>query len=753
MARKIELDLQINGTGEAIKDFEKLDNQIDKTGDSLDDLSNKKVKDLGTSFERMAGKFATAAKGISAAVNLAAGSLGLLGVESEKAQETLLKVQSALALTTGLKDFAEFMKESELATKAASVAQAAYAIVVGQSTGAMKLFRLALAATGIGALVVGIGLLIENWDKVVEVVNNAIDSFEELGTGTKTLISFMFPIIGVIRGIKFALEELGVVESKSAKKSREESEKRIESYRKEKEAFQENADTRLEGLDKEIKLLKAQGKDVDDLIIKRLQGEIDINKTLIQRLELENLLKSKFGILTKKEIEAVEDLKKKNEDLEIRLVEIQTNRDKKAEENRKKEKEERNKELLAQKEYNLNKLILDNESSDKILQARLELLETQRKIEVEAEGLKKSEIDLINSRYALKERELRRQNYKQAEEDTEDFTSTMKSLYIDGLSVPTQTLSTWDAFREKISILKDDIQDIYVSFGDAIGSIEGPLSSIGGVINGITNDFSVFQDAMVEFAGAEDGDSKVVAGLKATVAALDILGNALDSITQISAERTEERISQIERETDVKQRELQQQFNDGVITETQLANAQFEIENQRFQETEKQRKKEFERQKKFRIVSATIDMIQGAVSAFVSGFTSGIPAPGNAIVGAILAASVLAFGAVNIAKISKEKYQGGTPPSPPKITPPDTNLNLGNRDAAGENKQNTAVNTVSTQLFDVNTGAVGGAQNIEGMGNTGVERGMGPQRVYVVESDITSTQNRVNTIESDATIG
>jgi len=42
-------------------------------------------------------------------------------------------------------------------TKTLSIAQQGYALVVGQSTGAMKAFRLALAATGIGALIVLLG--------------------------------------------------------------------------------------------------------------------------------------------------------------------------------------------------------------------------------------------------------------------------------------------------------------------------------------------------------------------------------------------------------------------------------------------------------------------------------------------------------------------------------------------------------------------------------------------------------------------
>ena len=51
-----------------------------------------------------------------------------------------------------------------------AAAQRAYALAVGTSTGAMKAFRLALVATGIGAAVVAIGLLIANYDKLTAAV-------------------------------------------------------------------------------------------------------------------------------------------------------------------------------------------------------------------------------------------------------------------------------------------------------------------------------------------------------------------------------------------------------------------------------------------------------------------------------------------------------------------------------------------------------------------------------------------------------
>lgn len=98
------------------------------------------------------------------------GALGLVGVEGEAVQKTLLKVQSAMALSQGLQGLGEsidsfkqlgaVIKSTTAFQGILTAAQTTYAAVVGTTTGALKVLRLALASTGIGALVVGLGVLI-----------------------------------------------------------------------------------------------------------------------------------------------------------------------------------------------------------------------------------------------------------------------------------------------------------------------------------------------------------------------------------------------------------------------------------------------------------------------------------------------------------------------------------------------------------------------------------------------------------------
>ena len=149
------------------------------------------------------------------------GAIALFGSENEALEESLLKVQSALAIQQGVQGLTEAYKELSIGTKLAGAAQAIFSTVVGTTSGALKVFRIALLSTGIGAIVVGLGLLIANFEKVSKFVGEAIDSFKNLGPVMKALL---LPITALVEGFELAkkgLQALGVLESKEEKLSKQ----------------------------------------------------------------------------------------------------------------------------------------------------------------------------------------------------------------------------------------------------------------------------------------------------------------------------------------------------------------------------------------------------------------------------------------------------------------------------------------------------------------------------------------------------
>jgi len=81
-----------------------------------------------------------------------------------------------MALANGVQQVANLLnKDSILITQGQAAAQALYAVAVGTSTGAMKAFRIALLATGIGAAVAAVGLLVAKWDELTAAVRRFLN--------------------------------------------------------------------------------------------------------------------------------------------------------------------------------------------------------------------------------------------------------------------------------------------------------------------------------------------------------------------------------------------------------------------------------------------------------------------------------------------------------------------------------------------------------------------------------------------------
>jgi hypothetical protein len=153
------IDMAIAGQ-EGTQAFKDLEAQAGELKDTIGDVSTR-VKNMA-SDTRTIDTFVAGIQGIAAGFQIAQGAAALFGDENEDLQKAMLKVQGAMALANGVQQVANLLqKESILMTQGAAAAQKLYALAVGTSTGALRAFRIALAATGIGAVVVALGLAAE----------------------------------------------------------------------------------------------------------------------------------------------------------------------------------------------------------------------------------------------------------------------------------------------------------------------------------------------------------------------------------------------------------------------------------------------------------------------------------------------------------------------------------------------------------------------------------------------------------------
>ena len=144
---------------QAVAAAQKVAGLKDAIGDakSLADAFNPdaKFKALGQTLGAVAGGFAAVQ-----------GAMGLLGNESEDLQKTLVKVQSALAISQGLEQIGDLGQ--------------AFTNLRAVAVNAFNGIRAAIGSTGIGLLVVALGTIVAYWDDIKAAVSGVSEEQNKL---------------------------------------------------------------------------------------------------------------------------------------------------------------------------------------------------------------------------------------------------------------------------------------------------------------------------------------------------------------------------------------------------------------------------------------------------------------------------------------------------------------------------------------------------------------------------------------------
>ena len=150
-----------------------------------------------------------ATQALASGFELAQGAAALFGSESEDLQRAIVKITAATAVANGVQQLATLIKEeSAVKTAVLTAATAAYNVVVGTSTGALKAFRLALAATGVGLLVIGLVALIENFDKIKDALSGTSDATRAFEAAQKSANAELAKTKGFLSDAALAQQDL-----------------------------------------------------------------------------------------------------------------------------------------------------------------------------------------------------------------------------------------------------------------------------------------------------------------------------------------------------------------------------------------------------------------------------------------------------------------------------------------------------------------------------------------------------------------
>lgn len=141
--------------------------------------ANKILSALGSDTFALDATISTL-QGVTAGFQVAQGATALFGDENEDLQKALVKLNAVMAISQGLQQIQNTLQKENAGRLGITIAfQKLYTTAVGESTGAMLIFRQALFGLGIGAVIAGIVLLISNWEKIKDAISGATDAMRE----------------------------------------------------------------------------------------------------------------------------------------------------------------------------------------------------------------------------------------------------------------------------------------------------------------------------------------------------------------------------------------------------------------------------------------------------------------------------------------------------------------------------------------------------------------------------------------------
>lgn len=431
-------------SGQELLEAEQKAGQLQKSLKSVNDQVNQLAKDNGK-----LNAFVELGQGIVGGFAAAQGAMALFGEENKDLEKTLVKLQASIALMNGLEQVSKTLKkESAILTelqsaklKVLTFVQGRYAAVVGTTTGAMKLLRLAGAAIPITLLITGIGILIANFDKIKKVVLGFLPDLSKLGDLFTKVKNAVMDFVGISSEAERAIDAQAKANEKSSKQ-----------------------------IDRQIALLEAQGgkeREIFDLRYKQLRQDADL-------LEM----KKKKKLASQEEIDQLDDLRNAilvlNQEETNRQNEIVKNEQKKNEEVAKKRKEAHDKRVEQEKKdaEELRKLISDETEKQrerdfseqaKEIDALQDAAEEKMKIaKGNAEAEKLILDNLSKDVAAIREKYRLEAEAKQKEIDdkkTEDDKAKNEQRLADEKAYAEQTIAVTQAIEDsKISIAQQGAQ-------------------------------------------------------------------------------------------------------------------------------------------------------------------------------------------------------------------------------------------------------------------------------------------------------
>lgn len=458
--RRLEQELTKVEVGS--KEFETLSEQLKDSRDKME-LVRAKSRDLFESFSLIPGPIGQ----IGSATDGALGKLKLFSAFNLKDVKGQFKaigddiklVGANIGKATGI------TKLYEATTNGLGKAFKFLGVGTNAASTAAKGFGKALIATGIGAIVVSLGLLIANFETFKKVILNLIPGLGKVADFIGGLVNKFTDLIGI-----------------TSEAERAEA-KRQETYAKAKAA----TDIVNQGIQRQINLLQAQGATQEEIDKKRKEIITNEIKDLTAATDAKGLLYGEQATKYKdlqnqlKVIDAEADKRKKDADDQAAKEAAS-----KAETNRQKSLQEEKEFLQAQADAVVQSLKESNDTSEAELRAalmkQLELKNQGKKLSVEVQQQQAAEIDRIVKEELEKDKEAR----KKANDDRIKEAQEVGKIELDTLTNDIEEKKL--KYGEDSTAYRDAIQKRFDKQKEILDGEEALLKAKEGTKDGLTQD-------------------------------------------------------------------------------------------------------------------------------------------------------------------------------------------------------------------------------------------------------------------------
>lgn len=273
------------------------------------------AKQLTDSFNPDA-KFKALTASMSGALNgfqAVQGAMGLFGAEGVEVQKMLLQVQSAMALAQGVDGLLE--AKDAFKTFGAQVGNNLKSIADGAKN-AFSTVKGAIAATGIGLLVIALGYVVSNFDEIsakaktaATSTNNWLNSSSTTAKATKKYLELLLLPITLMIDLYHEVED-AILGTSDATRAVALQQQRVADARNRQLEEEKNAQIAVvKGLDRKIALLDSEGKSTIALRKEKLALQLQEAEMNLQALEFVSQAMSGSDVMKSLYVELINNAK------------------------------------------------------------------------------------------------------------------------------------------------------------------------------------------------------------------------------------------------------------------------------------------------------------------------------------------------------------------------------------------------------------------------------------------------------------